>query len=125
MKSVNVTPRFWVAFGLVLFVLIVGLIGPLIVRTSPDAVIGGLYDPPHGFGAFMLGTDNEGQSVIANLVYGTRTSLIVGLLAGLVASSIGLIIGIVAGYRGGVVDDILSGFTNVALAIPGIVVVIL
>ena len=125
MKAVNLSPRFWVAFGLVLFVLIVGVIGPFIVRTDPDAVIGGLYDKPHGFGAFMLGTDNEGQSVIANLVYGTRTSLIVGLLAGLVASAIGLVIGIVAGYRGGVIDDILSGFTNIALAIPGIVVVIL
>jgi peptide/nickel transport system permease protein len=125
MKAVNLSPRFWVAFSLVLFVLLVGLIGPLIVRTDPDAVIGGLYDKPHGFGQLLLGTDNEGQSVIANLVYGTRTSLIVGLLAGLVASTIGLVIGIVAGYRGGVVDDILSGFTNVALAIPGIVVVIL
>jgi peptide/nickel transport system permease protein len=41
MKAVNLSPRFWVAFSLVLFVLLVGLIGPLIVRTDPDAVIGG------------------------------------------------------------------------------------
>jgi peptide/nickel transport system permease protein len=125
MKAVNLTPRFWVAFGLVVFVLLVGVLGPFIVGVDPDAVVGGLYDKPHGFGQFILGTDNEGQSVIANLVYGTRTSLIVGLLAGIIASTIGLVIGIVAGYRGGLVDDILSGFTNVALAIPGIVVVIL
>jgi peptide/nickel transport system permease protein len=125
MKAVNMTPRFWVAFGLVLFVVLVGFVGPFIVKTSPDAVIGGLYDKPHGFGAMMLGTDNEGQSVISNLVYGTRTSLIVGLLAGAIASAIGLVIGIVAGYRGGWVDDILSGVTNIVLAIPSIVVVIL
>jgi peptide/nickel transport system permease protein len=125
MKASNMTPRFWVAFGLVLLTVLIGFVGPLIVKTTPDAVVGGLYDKPHGFGALLLGTDNEGQSVLANLVYGTRTSLIVGLLAGLIASSIGLVIGIIAGYRGGWLDDVLMGFTNVVLAIPGIVVVIL
>lgn len=125
MRAVRFTPRFWVALGLIIIVLLVGLVGPLVVKTSPDAVIGGLYDPPQGFGAKMLGTDNEGQSVLANLVFGTRTSLMVGVIAGCIATAIGLIIGIVAGYVGGLAEDILMGFTNVALAIPSIVVVIL
>jgi peptide/nickel transport system permease protein len=125
MKSVNLTPRFWVAFVLVVFVVLVGVLGPFLVRTDPNAVIGGLYDKPHGFGKMLLGTDNEGQSVIANLVHGTRSSLIVGLLAGTIATGVGLVIGIIAGYRGGWLDDVLMGFTNVALAIPSIVVVIL
>ncbi|GAB2592639.1 ABC transporter permease [Microlunatus antarcticus] len=125
MKTVNLTPRFWVAAGLVAFTLVVGLIGPLLVSTDPDAVIGGLYDPPGGGLATLLGTDNEGQSVLANLVYGTRTSLVVGLVAGLIASAIGLVLGLVAGYQGGVVDDVIAGVTNVALAIPSIVLIIL
>ncbi|MDX6321042.1 MAG: peptide/nickel transport system permease protein [Propionibacteriaceae bacterium] len=125
MKSMNFTTRFWISFSLVLATVLIGFVGPLIIKTSPDAVVGGLYDPPSGFGPLMLGTDNEGQSVLANLVYGTRTSLIVGLLAGTIASVIGLAIGIVAGYKGGVVDEILMGATNIALAIPGIVIIIL
>ena len=72
----------------------------------------------------ILGADNEGQSVIANLVYGTRTSLIVGL-AGLIGTAIGLLVGLVAGYRGGWVDDVLSAIVNVGLAIPVLVIVIL
>ena len=125
MKSINLTPRFWFAAVLVLLTLFIGLIGPFIVRTDPDAVIGGLYDRPTGSLPLLLGTDNEGQSVLANLVYGTRTSLLVGLVAGLIASAIGLVLGLVAGYQGGWLDDVISGLTNVALAIPSIVLVIL
>ncbi|QDP95566.1 ABC transporter permease [Microlunatus elymi] len=125
MRAVSFTPRFWVALCFIIAVLVVGVIGPMVVKTSPDAVVGGLYDPPEGFGAKMLGTDNQGQSVLANLVFGTRTSLIVGIIAGGIATGIGLIIGLFAGYLGGTVEDVLMGFTNVVLAIPAIVVVIL
>lgn len=125
MKAVSFTPRFWFASVLIGLTVLIGLLGPVIVQTDPNAVIGGLYDPPQGFGPLLLGTDNEGQSVLANLVHGTRTSLIVGLLAGALATAIGLVIGLIAGYRGGWIDDILMGATNIALAIPGIVVVIL
>lgn len=121
----GLTPRFWFAAVLVVFTVLVGVVGPLIVNTSPDATVGGLYERPRCCGVLILGADNEGQSVIANLVYGTRTSLIVGLLAGVFATVIGLLVGLVAGYRGGWVDDVLTAITNVGLAIPAIVVIIL
>jgi peptide/nickel transport system permease protein len=121
----GLTPRFWVAAALVGFVVLVAVIGPFIVHTDPNATVGGLYDRPRCCGAVLLGTDNEGQSVISNLVYGTRTSLIVGLLAGLIATVIGLLVGLVGGYRGGWLDDVLTAVTNVGLAIPAIVVIIL
>lgn len=125
MKSFNATPRFWVAASLIALILAIAIFGPLIVGTDPDETVGGLFSPPAGFGPLLFGADNEGQSVLANLVYGTRTSLIVGLLAGTLATVIGLLVGLIAGFRGGVVDDILASVTNVFLVIPGIVVVIL
>ncbi len=126
MKLSTLTPRFWFAAALIAFTLLLGGIGPLIVNTDPNAVIGGLYDPPNGSSiAMWLGTDNEGQSVMANLVYGIRTSLLVGLVAGAVATLVGVIIGLVSGYVGGWVDDVLSAITNIALAIPTLIVIIL
>jgi peptide/nickel transport system permease protein len=126
MKLSSLTPRFWTATTLLAVVLLIGLVGPLIVRTDPNAIIGGLYDKPSGSSiATWLGTDNEGQSVMSNLVYGIRTSLLVGLLAGIIATLVGVIIGLVSGYTGGLVDDILGGFTNMALAIPPIIIIIL
>lgn len=118
-------PRFWVSATLVGFIVLVAVIGPFIVQTDPNATVGGLYDRPRCCGALLLGTDNEGQSVLANLVYGTRTSLIVGLIAGAIATVIGLLVGLVGGYRGGWIDDVLTAITNVGLAIPAIVVIIL
>ena len=126
MKLSSFTSRFWVAVALIAFTLLLGGIGPLIVNTDPNAVIGGLYDPPQSSPIDMwLGTDNEGQSVMANLVYGIRTSLLVGLVAGIVATLVGVIIGLVSGYVGGWVDDILSAITNIMLAIPTLIVIIL
>lgn len=125
MRSFHPTPRFWVAAVFIAAILLVALLGPLVVRTDPDAVVGGLYSPPAGFGPLFFGTDNEGQSVLANLVVGTRTSLLIGLMAGLLATAIGLVIGLIAGFRGGWLDDVLASVTNVFLVIPGIVVVIL
>lgn len=125
MKSVNFTPRFYVAAVILLIIVLIAVFGPMLVRTDPNATVGGLYDRPAGWGPLFLGTDNEGQSVIANLVYGTRTSLIVGLLAGVIATIIGLLVGIVAGFRGGLVDNLLSSLTNIFLVIPVIIVVVL
>lgn len=126
MRLINLTPRFWVAASLVAFTLVVGLVGPLVVQTNPHATIGGLYDKPNfGSLSMWLGTDNAGQSVIANLVNGVRTSLFVGVIAGALSTLIGLVFGLVAGFQGGWLDDLLMGVTNIALAIPSIVVVIL
>lgn len=125
MKSINFTPRFYVAATILVLILLFAILGPLLVKTDPNATVGGLYDKPAGWGPLFLGTDNEGQSVLANLAYGTRTSLIVGLLAGTIATIIGLVVGIVAGFRGGLVDNLLSSLTNIFLVIPTIIVVIL
>jgi len=121
----GLSPRFWFAAVLVVIVVLIGLVGPLLVSVGPNDTVGGLYDRPQCCGALLLGTDNEGQSVLANLVYGTRTSLIVGLMAGVIATVVGLLVGLVSGYRGGWLDDVLTAITNVGLAIPAIVVIIL
>jgi peptide/nickel transport system permease protein len=121
---IRFSPRFWVAFGIAVTITLFGVLGPyLLTDNTPSTVVGGLYDDPSS--KAWLGTDNIGHDVWANLIYGTRTSLYVGLVAGIVATLIGLVIGTLAGYSGGWLDDLLMGFTNVVLTIPPIVVLIL
>jgi peptide/nickel transport system permease protein len=118
------TPRFYVGAILFLAVVVLGFLGPLVFSGHhPGQVVGGLYDPPTG--STWLGTDNLGHDVFANLMYGARTSLIIGLVAGAGATFIGVVLGAAAGYKGGFLDETLMGFTNVMLAIPVIVVLIL
>ncbi|WP_020576072.1 ABC transporter permease [Actinopolymorpha alba] len=123
MRMVRFTPRFWISAGVFLLVAAFALLGPIFVGDKLGEGVGGLYDPPSG--AAWLGTDDLGHDIFTNLVFGTRTSLIIGLVAGAVATVIGVVLGLIAGYHGGVVEEALMGITNVALAIPGIVVLIL
>lgn len=70
--------------------------------------------------AHWLGTTQAGQDVFSQLVWGTRTSLIVGVLAGGLATFISLIIGMTAGYMEGIVDDVLSFLINLGLVVPAL-----
>jgi peptide/nickel transport system permease protein len=54
------------------------------------------------------------------MVYGARISLLVGIIAGAVATFVAVTIGLIAGYRPGIVDEVLSFATNLALVIPGL-----
>jgi len=70
---------------------------------------------------FLLGTDGLGRDLLVRIVYGTRVSLLVGLLASGTAVLVGTVVGIAAGWYGGVVDRILSRAMDVFLALPFLV----
>lgn len=112
------------SFIVLLLVLGFGILGPIIFN-KPQALIpaGGLYSPPSA--QAWLGTDNFGNDVFTQLMYGTRTSLLIGVIAGAIATLIGLVVGTVSGYKGGIVEEILMAFTNVIITIPSIVILIL
>lgn len=66
----------------------------------------------------LLGTDTQARDIFSQLVYGTRISLYVGLMAAVLSVSIGLVFGLVAGYIGGFVDEGLMRFNDFLLVIP-------
>lgn len=120
----GVNRRFLASMLMLLAVLGFGVLGPLILgRVDPLQIVGGLYDTPSAVA--WLGTDNFGRDVFIQLMYGARTSLIIGLVAGAVATLIGVLIGTIASYRGGIVEEALMALTNVVITIPSIVILIL
>jgi peptide/nickel transport system permease protein len=72
--------------------------------------------PPSG--AHWLGTTSLGQDIWAQLVYGTRESLVIALVAGAFATVLSVLVGVSAAYLGGIADDLLSLVTNVFLVLP-------
>jgi len=122
-RSLNFGPRLWVSLGIILVITLIAFIGPLFYPFAADEKVGSIYDSPSA--DHLLGTENFGYDVIAVLMASTRNSLINGLLAGTLATVIGVLIGILAGYVGGWVEEALMGFTNIVLAIPAIVILIL
>jgi peptide/nickel transport system permease protein len=65
-----------------------------------------------------LGTTSLGQDIWAQLVYGTRQSLVIALVAGLFATVLSVLVGVSAGYLGGLADEVLSMITGIFLVIP-------
>jgi peptide/nickel transport system permease protein len=71
---------------------------------------------------FVFGVDGEGRDLLVRTMNGTRTSLIVGVVASLIAVLIGLVIGLTAGYFRGFADTIFSRAGDVMLAIPQLLI---
>lgn len=90
--------------------------------TDPNKRQFALMLPPSAH--HILGTTAFGQDIWAQLVWGTRQSLIVAVVAGALASVLSVIIGISAAYLGGVADDVLSLLTDVFLVIPAFPLII-
>lgn len=101
--------------SLTLFVL-VAILGPLILRTEPNALSNNSLAGPSL--QHLLGTTVTGQDIFTQLVYGTGLTLLTGFSAGILATLIGTTVGLVSGYFGGWVDDVLSTVINVFLVIP-------
>ncbi|WP_457753150.1 ABC transporter permease [Thermococcus sp.] len=141
-------PKFKVGIGIVLFFVIFALIGPYFTPFDPlgyyPVKIGNTITtkaslpnlPPGSFGQIFtptgivevkhyLGTDSFGRDLYAQVVYGLRTSLFVGLFGGGLATLIGLLIGFIAGYKGGLIDEFLMMITNVMLVIPTMALLII
>lgn len=104
------------AFFLILMYL-VAIFANLLAPYDPDAVeIFNLHARPSG--DHWLGTDENGRDVLSRLMYGSRASMTVGLVAVLISVTVGSLIGSLAGYVGGFVDTILMRLTDGMLSIP-------
>ena len=111
--------------GLVIvgLVILVAIIGPSIAPYDPSAITGAILRPPSW--SHLLGTTQTGQDVLSQMLVGTRTSVVIGLVAGALATFIGVVIGMTAGFLGGASDEGLSLLTNVFIVIPGLPLLIM
>ena len=74
---------------------------------------------------YWLGTDAQGRDMLSVMLYGTRTSVMIGIASVAFSLLIGLSLGLIAGYFGGIVDNILMRIGDVVLSIPTILIAIL
>ncbi|MFF2502716.1 ABC transporter permease [Streptomyces sp. NPDC058067] len=107
---------------------LVALVGPYVVQNlmglSPSDVH--TADAMQGpSGAHPLGTTATGEDVLAQLVVGSRVSLLVGLVAGIVTTVLSVLVGVAGGYLGGRADSVLTVLTNICLVIPGMPLLII
>lgn len=74
---------------------------------------------------FLLGTDKFGRDILSRIIYGSRVSLTVGILAVFIAATIGTLIGAVSGFFGKTVDSVLMRMVDIVLAFPRLFLILL
>jgi peptide/nickel transport system permease protein len=74
---------------------------------------------------FLLGTDAQGRDLLSAILYGTRISLTVGLLAVLIQAAVGVPLGLLAGFAGGRVDALVSRFADIQLSLSTLMLAII
>lgn len=117
-RLLTLNPKVMVGSAIIVFFLLVAIFGPLLLHTDPNALSSDILQPPTG--AHWLGTTQTGQDVFAQLIYGSRTTIFLGLLTGLVVTLLSITVGLTSGYFGGIVDEILSLLTNIFLVLPAL-----
>lgn len=116
--------------GLALIVIVVAsaVFAPLFAPFAPDKqhfdglTLEGAPLPPDG--TFLLGTDLLGRDLLSRILYGARTSLIIGVAANGLALVIGTLIGITAGFFRGWIGSLLMRFTDLMMAFPALLLAI-
>lgn len=105
-----------VALAILLLFALVALFPAQIAPYSPYAQTGVPFASPSA--AHLLGTNDIGQDILSELVYGTRNSLLVGVLSAVISLILGISIGVLSGWFGGMTDHILSQITTFFMTIP-------
>lgn len=114
------------ASGIIFALFFVAIFAPLIAPHDPLVPVKGatiLAGPAWETGDWnlVLGTDFQGRDILSRVIFGTRVSLVIGIVGTVVAGGIGLLVGVVGGYLGGVTDQVLMRFVDAWLAIPGLI----
>ena len=102
---------------ILVFFLLVAVLAPVIAPYSPDKRTGKTYERPSA--EHLLGTNDIGEDILSEMIYGTRVSLSVGLLAALGSVALGTLLGMAGGYMGGAVDSVITTLIDILLAVPG------
>lgn len=101
---------------IVLFFILLALFAPVIAPYDPKEITGASFMPPGR--EHWLGTNDIGQDIFSEIVFGTRYSLMVGVMATVISWAIGSTIGILSGWYGGLLDNIFMKITTFFITIP-------
>ena len=115
-----------VGLGMIGTLVIIAIFAPLIApydsSSTESAQIGDIYNPPSA--AHLLGTDDAGQDILSNFIFGSRVSIIVGIFAAFISIIIGGTLGLIAGFYGGRTDNLIMRFTDIMLVIPDLPLIV-
>lgn len=113
---------FYLGMVIIVLVMLIAVFAPFIASYDPHEMMIPYQRPSRDH---LLGTNDVGQDIFSELIYGTRASLFVGLFAAFIITGMGTTLAVLSGYYRGITDRIISALTNIAMAIPSLPLTIL
>ncbi|MGE5597291.1 MAG: ABC transporter permease [Hyphomicrobiales bacterium] len=114
------------ASALIILVLVAMAVAPSVFATDDSPNTGTISERLQGpSGEHLFGTDQFGRDMYSRIIYGARTSMIIGILVILVSSTIATILGVFSGYFGGWVDILVQRVVDIGISLPGLIFIIL
>ncbi|MEW5719031.1 MAG: ABC transporter permease [Chloroflexota bacterium] len=109
-------PLGWIGLGLLTFFFVLAFGANWLAPYDPAHLSGKPFEPPSPL--HFLGTNDIGQDILSELIFGARVSLLIGVLSALIAIGIGTTVGLLAGFYRGIVGTTLMRLVDVMLIIP-------
>ncbi|AUG55350.1 ABC transporter permease [Thalassospira marina] len=127
------SPGAAIGLGALILIIVLAVLAPLIAPQNPydltqlDILDGRLAPGSSSFDGvpYYLGTDDQGRDILSGILYGLRTSLIVGVLSAFAAATIGTTIGLIAAYIGGRTETLLMRLVDLQLSFPTILMALM
>lgn len=117
LRKLNKNIIFFGGAIIVVFFVFIAVFAPFITIYDPEAIdMMSIFLPPSD--KHFFGTDELGRDVFSRVVYGSRISLFVGIVAVGISVAAGVVLGLISGYFGGWADSIIMRFTDVMLCFP-------
>jgi len=123
LSAINGNIQLKIGTILIALLVLVALLAPLLATHDPYVLGDELTAPPGA--KHLLGTDGLGRDVYSMLVYGARTSLLIGIVAAVISGVIGTLLGGIAGFYRGSVDRTLTEVNNIFLIMPTFFLILL
>ena len=106
-----------VSFAVIILFILAAIFAPLLTPYSWEEMeLIHRLNPPSA--AHLFGTDEAGRDIFTRMLYGSRLSLLVGILPSMVSLAIGSLLGVTAGYYGGWLDAVIMRLADIVLAFP-------
>ncbi|MGY1634702.1 ABC transporter permease [Geodermatophilus sp. SYSU D01186] len=117
-KDLKRNPLFWIGALLMLLFLAMALLPQVFARGADPRACNLSNSQQKPSADHWFGFDQQGCDYLANVVYGARNSLIIGVLAVVVVLVLGVVVGAISGFYGGLTDSLLSRITDIFYALP-------
>jgi len=109
--------------AITVFFILMAIFGPMLAPHATSWTANASNGvPQHPSGSLWLGTDNVQHDLFSQLLIGSRSTLLIAFLAGAIATVLSIVVGVTSGYVGGALDEILSIISNIFLALPGLLI---